>query len=87
MKEYQVDILSAAERQLKKLPHAAKAQAAALLDGLARNPRPRECKQLQGPLKGYLRVRSGNVRVIYQVNERSIIVTVVAVGDRRDIYG
>ena len=84
MKEYQVDILSAAERQLKKLPHAAKAQAA---DGLARNPRPRECKQLQGPLKGYLRVRSGNVRVIYQVNERSIIVTVVAVGDRRDIYG
>ena len=55
------------------------------MDGLATDPRPPGYRSLTGR-RPYLRVRSGDYRVIYTVDDRPRIVTVAAVGHRREIY-
>lgn len=52
--------------------------------GLANDPRPPGCKKLKGR-SGY-RIREGNYRVIYEINDKILTVTVVEAGDRKDIY-
>ena len=51
---------------------------------LENNPRPSGCKKLQGR-NGY-RIRSGDYRIIYEVEDKIITVTVIDVGHRKDIY-
>lgn len=86
MRLYAVVILSAAERQIKKLPQNARAKVVELAESLAENPRPTGFKALHGALKGYYRVRTGNYRLIYMIDDNHVIVTIVDVGNRRDIY-
>ena len=81
-----VELLPAAVRQLKKLPAKAQKQIKTMIDGLASNPRPRGYKPLQGPLKGYFRVDSGDYRVIYEIRDKQLLILVVKVGDRKEIY-
>lgn len=52
---------------------------------LAKDPRPQNCKQLKG-MDGVYRIRSGDYRIIYQVIDKQLIVLVVRVGHRKDIY-
>jgi mRNA interferase RelE/StbE len=52
---------------------------------LKRNPRPNGYKKLKGNENLY-RIRSGNYRVVYQIQEKVLIVLVVRIGDRKDIY-
>jgi len=51
---------------------------------LAEEPRPRDCEKVKGT--GFLRIRVGNYRVIYGVNDARQEVLVVRVGHRRDVY-
>lgn len=55
------------------------------IDSLARNPRPEGCKKLKGPADLY-RIRVGNFRIVYRIEEDELIVLVAAIGNRRDIY-
>ncbi len=43
-------------------------------------------KSLSGPLKGYRRLRIGKYRAIYKLNPEQKVVTVIAIGHRKDIY-
>jgi len=54
------------------------------IDGLAENPRPLGCKKLTGR-SGY-RIRVGNYRIIYDIFDNKLIVEIVNVGSRGDIY-
>lgn len=83
---YTVVLLPAAKRQIKKLPSKARRNVIELAESLASDPRPSGAKALHGPLKGFYRVRTGEYRVVYTVDDKNIIVTVVSAGDRRDIY-
>jgi mRNA interferase RelE/StbE len=56
---------------------------ASIID-LANNPRPYGYRKLKGE-EAY-RIRVGNYRVIYEINDNSIIVIVVSVGHRKEIY-
>jgi len=56
----------------------------ARIEQLADDPRPHDCKKLSGAEK--YRVRSGNFRIIYGIEDDALIVMVVKVGDRRDVY-
>jgi mRNA interferase RelE/StbE len=51
---------------------------------LAEEPRPSRCRKLSG--KGKYRVRSGPYRIIYAVQDAVLLVTIVKVGHRRDVY-
>ncbi len=82
---YQIVIARAALRSLESLPLASRARIVSKIDTLADNPRPHGVEKLTGEEDQY-RVRVGNFRVIYTIQDGRLIVTVVRVADRRDAY-
>lgn len=55
------------------------------MERLGDDPRPHGCEKLQGHAS-YLRVRVGDYRIIYEVHDAHLVVLVVMMGKRRDIY-
>lgn len=55
------------------------------IDKLAENPRPRGCKKLAGRYDLY-RIRVGRYRVVYAIRDEVLVVVIVAIGHRRDVY-
>lgn len=84
-KVYRVELDDAAERDFEKLSSKAKGQVAKLIDTLADNPRAGNTRELVG-FKGIYRKRTGDYRVVYTIEEGALVVIVVAVGPRKDIY-
>jgi mRNA interferase RelE/StbE len=82
---YQILIKPAARRQLKKLTLDVQKNLIEIIEHLSEDPRPMGCKKLKGRKDQY-RVRSGDYRVIYSIEDLALIVRVVKVGHRRDIY-
>jgi mRNA interferase RelE/StbE len=82
---YQVLIARSAEKQLKKLSPHVQRKIAAVIVSLSIEPRPYGSKKLTGTVSSY-RVRVGEYRIIYDIYEREIVVTVLKIGHRRDIY-
>jgi mRNA interferase RelE/StbE len=80
-----IDVRPRARRSLRQLDPSVRKAIAQLIEGLAANPRPPGVVPLTGH-RPYLRVRSGDYRVIYSVDDRARMVTVAAVGHRREIY-
>ena len=81
---YEVLFKPSAEREFLKLPDAIQIRIGSELAGLALNPRPSGCKKLKAR-PGY-RIRVGNYRVIYSIDDPPRVIRVLAIGDRRDIY-
>jgi mRNA interferase RelE/StbE len=82
---YTVYILPAALKALQDVPRKDRERIRERIDRLAENPRPVGVKRLQGG-EGHFRIRSGNYRVLYSIEEAKLVVLVVKVGDRRDVY-
>jgi mRNA interferase RelE/StbE len=85
MTAYRVVLTPAADRQLAKLPGQAREMVAAAIVTLASNPRPPGCVKLAGAADLW-RVRVRDYRVIYTVVAGDLIVTVVKIGNRKDVY-
>jgi mRNA interferase RelE/StbE len=82
---YRVVVTPAADRQLAKLPRPAREMVAAVLVTLGTNARPAGCIKLTGS-DDLWRIRVRQYRVIYQILDTELIVTIVKVGDRKDVY-
>ena len=82
---YSIQIKKSALKELYKLPKDISRQVAKDINELATNPRPPGCKKLKGADNLY-RIRSGNYRIVYQVFDKVLLVLVVLIGDRKDIY-
>ena len=82
---YEVQIAPAAERQIQKLARTIQLAVIARLESLAEDPRPPGCEKLSGETSLY-RVRLGDYRIIYDVQDKSLTVLVVKVGHRGDVY-
>lgn len=80
-----VEVAPAALRQLRKLDPPARRRVQAAIELLADQPRPSGSKILVGG-EGELRARTGGYRIVYEVYDDVLLVLVVAVGHRRDIY-
>ena len=85
MATYTIDIRPRARRSLSQLDPTVRKAIAETIDALSMNPRPPGAAPLKGH-RPYLRVRSGDYRVIYAVDDQVRVVTVAAVGHRRQIY-
>lgn len=85
MKSYRVVIEPSAWKQIMALSGQGQERILDLLESLELTPRPSGCRKLAGAESVY-RVRSGNYRVIYQVRDAQLVVLVVKVGHRRDVY-
>jgi mRNA interferase RelE/StbE len=82
---YAIQFKPAALRQLEKLPQAARNRLGSKIEALRDDPFPAGCKKLSG-LPDTWRVRVGDYRVIYQVHKTSLLVLVLTVGHRREVY-
>lgn len=82
---YRVEVAPAAVRQLRKLDPTARRRVQAAIELLAQEPRPSGAKKLAGG-EGEWRVRTGDYRIVYEISDTVLLVLVVALGHRRDIY-
>jgi len=56
-----------------------------IIDALENNPFPHHCLKLEG-YDSYFRIRTGNFRIVYSVAEKHLIVEIIKIGHRKDIY-
>ncbi|MGH6898166.1 MAG: type II toxin-antitoxin system RelE family toxin [Geminicoccaceae bacterium] len=82
---YRIEVAPAAERQLRRLDPKMRTRIAARLRPLAENPRPHGAKQLSAPERLW-RLRVGAWRVIYQIHDDRLVVLVLRVGHRGEVY-
>ena len=83
---YRIEFARSAEKELARLHPGARFAVAAAVDGLASDPRPAGTKALKGPLRGLWRLRVGNYRVIYAIDDTIRVVEVAKVGPRGRVY-
>ena len=81
---YQVELRPAAVRALKRIDHQDRDRIRGAIALLGENPRPPGAKALQG--RSGLRVRIGDYRIIYTIDDDILIVAVITLGHRRDVY-
>lgn len=82
---YEIRIAPAAVRQMRKLDRQAQRRVQAAIEILADEPRPPGAVKLSGG-EGEWRVRTGDYRVIYEIDDGVLLVLVIAVGHRREVY-
>jgi mRNA interferase RelE/StbE len=82
---YRVEIKPQAEKALLRMPNPQRRRISLAIDGLARDPRPPGCAKLAGAQDAY-RIRVGDYRVVYEIENRVLVVYVVRVGHRKDVY-
>uniref|UniRef100_UPI0032178DB5 type II toxin-antitoxin system RelE family toxin n=1 Tax=uncultured Draconibacterium sp. TaxID=1573823 RepID=UPI0032178DB5 len=82
--KYQIFIERYALKQIKNIDKQSIPILKSAIEKLAENPRPFGYKKLRGE-EAY-RIRVGQYRIIYEIDDHRIIVTVVSVGHRKDIY-
>ena len=81
---YQVVIEKQVQKQLAKITPPNYLKVVSALQDLAHNPRPQGYKKLKGR-QGF-RVRFGDYRIIYNINDNILTVFILAIGNRRDVY-
>lgn len=82
---YTVELKPSAAKALEALPKPDQRRIAARIDALATDPRPGGAKKLEGEDDLY-RIRVGDYRIVYQIQARRLIVLVVCIAHRRDVY-
>jgi mRNA interferase RelE/StbE len=82
---YAIEVAPAALRQLGKIDRADRARIISAIDRLAHQPRPAGVRALTGH-PGLLRIRVGDYRVVYSVDDGKLVVTIIAAAHRRAIY-
>jgi mRNA interferase RelE/StbE len=82
---YRVEFTPRAERDFKALDGSIRGRIARRIDSLADNPYPQGIKKLEGEDELY-RLRVGDYRILYQVKGKILLVLIVGIGHRRDIY-
>ena len=82
---YRIELTPRAERELLGLPAQVQRRLIPRIDALAREPRPVGVMKLSDD-EGLYRIRSGDYRIVYEIRDRVLLILVVSMGHRRDIY-
>jgi mRNA interferase RelE/StbE len=82
---YRIELKPSAAKALSNLPKPVQKRVAAKIDALAVTPRPPGVTQLSGSERLY-RVRSGEYRIIYQIRDEVLLILVIRIGHRREVY-
>jgi mRNA interferase RelE/StbE len=83
--KYELRIKKSAAKELEAVSRKADRQRLVQrIHSLADNPRPPGCKKLSGANK--YRIRQGNYRIVYSIEDDKLVVYVVKVGDRKSVY-
>lgn len=83
---YRIQIVKRAFKELTALPQKANVQLVKAIDDLKEDPRPDGCKKLKGEAEDIWRIRVGDYRILYTIEDAIKIVEIRKVGHRRDVY-
>ena len=81
---YEVRIVRSAEKEMERLPAIVHARLSKRILSLEENPRPSGVKELSGRAESRLRV--GDYRILYVIDDRNHVIVILAVGHRREAY-
>ena len=81
---YKIELRRRAQRALDKLPKADFQAVVEVIKDLPQTPRPRGIEKVKGT--GLWRIRQGDYRIIYAIDDNQRLVTVLRIGHRREIY-
>ncbi len=84
MASYKILIKPSAAKELETIPEKDRRRIVYRIQGLAENPRPRGCEKLSDQNK--YRLRQGKYRILYQIHDDEVIVVVVRVAMRGEVY-
>ncbi|MDF5820710.1 type II toxin-antitoxin system RelE/ParE family toxin [Corynebacterium felinum] len=82
---YEISYVPSAAKAIRKLDKQTAIKVVNAISELANNPRPNGCIQLRGG-NGEYRIRVGSYRIIYDIHDQELIILVLRVGHRREIY-
>ncbi len=82
---YRIEFTPRADRQFRGLERSLQIRLGRRIDSLGENPRPQGIKKLSGEEDMY-RLRVGDYRIIFQIREKSLLVLIVRIGHRSDVY-
>lgn len=85
MSQYKIEFLKTAEKEFDKLPKEIQKRIANKLESLTINPYPSDVKALKNG-EGRLRVRVGDYRMIYRVENDRLVILIIKVGNRKNVY-
>jgi mRNA interferase RelE/StbE len=83
---YAIEFSPAAQRQLRKLDLAIQKRVLRRIERLEKQPRPRSAKKLQGSKEPLYRIREGDYRIVYTIEDEKLIVLVIRIGHRSEVY-
>ena len=84
MEEYSIVVRNSVAKDLKGIPKKDAQRIIRAIGGLAKDPRPRQSKKLSGEEK--YRLRCGVYRILYQIEDDRLVICVVRVRHRKDVY-
>ena len=82
---YAIEFVPSARRELRKLPREVQLKLNERIDSLSSDPRPRGSRKLKGSDELW-RVRVSDYRIVYEVRDKVLLVLVVRVAHRREVY-
>ena len=84
MEKYRIEIKKSAAKEIEHLPHRDIQAVLNKIRSLCKNPRPPGCKKLSGWEK--YKIRCGDYRILYSMEDHILIIYIVQVGQRKDVY-
>ena len=85
MADYEITFARSARKELQALPSAVAERVLKKVESLARDPRPAGCRKLRGPTNLW-RLRVGEYRIIYDIDDDNRIIDIVIIRHRSDAY-
>ena len=85
MASYKLSFKRSAEKELRKISLPELRRVVKAIQALAHDPRPPDVRMLKGPDR-YWRIRQGNYRIVYEIDDATKQVVIIKVGHRRDVY-
>ena len=82
---FRIEYRSSVKKELRKLVHIDRVGIIGKIEGLKDNPKPEGSAKLKGS-RDLFRIRHGDYRVIYQIKKNVLLIIIIRVGHRRDIY-
>ena len=81
---YRIEIKRSAVKEIRRLPDTVLRRVTGAIGSLAEDPRPEGCKKLSGSEK--YRIRVGDYRIVYTIDDTVVTVYIIRVRHRRDVY-
>ncbi len=85
MASYKIEVSATAEKQLRKLGKENRQRIIEAISNLAKTTRPTGCRKLKG-FEDVYRIRVGTYRLIYNINDKQVLIIILKEGHRKHVY-